>query len=566
MSTVKFLSQLRGLGVKLWMDGERLRVKAPAGVLTKALKKDLAAQKEDIVRFLNSLKEGDSTKEKAVETERVTPLSLKQQYIWLRDRINVDDQVNHLAFAVRISGALDKAVLEKSIAKVTEHHEILRTSYPVSDSLPTLKVSETLKPQLKVINLKHLRKSEREDAARNRAVEESNRPIDTETGPLARWVLMKLSDEDHIFLTIMHRIIADDTSKDIFLNELNSAYQAITEGDETKLAEQAITVATFAEKEREWLESPDCKAQTEYWKKILEDHQRVPDLPTDTPRSDVRTHAGATLHFDIPDTLVTAVSKRANAQSQSFHDTLLTAFSMLVGRYTGDNEISIGVHRRRPDWQDTSGAIGPFANEVVIRTNLNEGADENPSFQQCLGNVAKTVAEAADNADLPFEKLAAELQLDIDLSRGPLIQILFDYQDDRQVPSPVWPDFPVESRYTDYDIAFQLTHNAQGLGGKVLYNNILFNRDRVERMIGHYLTVLENTADDPNHKLLTVPLLTQSESGQILEDWNQTTTQFEGPQLLHQLFEAKVAANPDGIVLESGSGGMTFAELNTLGQ
>ena len=207
--------------------------------------------------------------------------------------------------------------------------------------------------------------------------------------------------------------------------------------------------------------------------------------------------------------------------------------------------------------------IGFFVNTLVLRTDLSG----NPTFRQLVSRVRDVCLGAYAHQDLPFEKLVEELQPERDLSRNPLFQVMFHLQNaPRPLPQVSGLSFErmeIETRTSQFDLALFLRERDGKLIGFLEYNTDLFDRSTIERMVGHFQTLLEGIVADPDQSISTLPLLTEEEKHQLLVEWNDTAADYPKDSCIHELFEAQVERTPEAIAVQFEGKQLTYRELNS---
>ena len=270
-------------------------------------------------------------------------------------------------------------------------------------------------------------------------------------------------------------------------------------------------------------------------------YSQFANRPAENTTSKLSRRAGA---ITLPQTLTGSVNEREQSvSSDSLHD-LLAAFQVLLYRYTGQEDIVVGspiANRRRPEIE---GLIGFFVNTLVLRADLSG----NPSFRELLSRVKEICVAADANQDLPFEKLVQELQPERDLSRNPLFQVMFVLQNATSPFSGISglrvEPFELATTRSPFDLSLFLREREGKYIGYIEYSTDLFNRDRIERMAGHFQTLLEAIVADPDQSIATLPILTEAERHQILVEWNDTAADYPKDKCIHQLFEEQVERTP----------------------
>ncbi|MBD1942369.1 AMP-binding protein, partial [Coleofasciculus sp. FACHB-712] len=490
------------------------------------------------------------------------PLSFAQQRLWFFDQLEPGNTSYNIPAAVRVEGTLDAIALEQSLNAIVERHEVLRTAFTTVNGQPVQVITPQLKLTLPFVDLRELPNTEREQAVRQFATAEAQKPFDLTQAPLLRVSLLHLSEFEYVVLFTMHHIVSDGWSMGIFIQELVTFYKAFSSSKFSPLPELSIQYADFAVWQRQWLQGEVLESQIAYWKKQLGGNLPVLDLPTNRPRPAVQTFQGAEEKFVLSKALTEALTKLGQQQGATLFIVLLAAFKTLLYRYTGQEDILVGSPIANRNRAELEGIIGFFANTLVLRTDLSN----NPTFKELLGRVREVALGAYSHQDLPFEKLVEVLQPDRDLSRNPLFQVLFAL---RNVPTQTL-ELPgislsleeMESQTARFDLVLNLSQEAGGLTGVFEYNKELFNASTVQRMAGHFQTLLESIVANSDRSISTLPFLTQPERHQLLVEWNNTHTNDSTDRCLHQLFEEQVERTPDAIAIVFENQQLTYAELN----
>lgn len=298
--------------------------------------------------------------------------------------------------------------------------------------------------------------------------------------------------------------------------------------------------------------------QLAYWKQQLADLP-ILQLPTKKSRSPMQTFGGARQCLALPQTLSEAIAKLSHKEGVTIYMTLLAAFKTLLYRYTGQTDIVVGTVTAGRNQPEIEQIIGCFVNTLVVRTNLKD----NPTFQQLLERVREVTLEAFAYQDLPFEKLVKELQPERNLGQNPLFQVAFVLHPPMSgVDSMLnWSKLDIDTETVKLDLTLELEERPEGLVGRFEYSKDLFDADTIERMVGHFLTLLEGLVANPEQKIAELPLLTEFERQQLAA-WNNTETDYPKDACINQLFEEQVERSPDAIALVFEKEQLTYKELN----
>jgi len=527
---------------------------------------ELPPEKRALLELLLQKEGVDLSRSLIIPQKRDTnafPLSFAQRRLWFLDQLEPNSPLYNIASAVRLTGALNVTALEQSLNQIVRRHESLRTTFVAKDGHPVQVIAPELTVPLPVVDLHSLSEAEREAEALQLAIEEAQRPFDLAKGPLLRTTLLRLDEEDHILLLTMHHIISDGWSMGVFVREMGALYEALSQGRPSPLPELPIQYVDFAQWQRKWLQGEELERQLAYWKEQLAGLPPLLELPTDRPRPAVQRYQGAHHSFALSKSLSQALESLSQEEGATLFMTLLAAFQTLLYRYTGQEDICVGTPIANRTRAEIEGLIGFFVNTLVLRTDLSG----DPSFRELLRRVREVALGAYAHQDLPFEMLVDELQPARDMSHSPLFQVMFVLQNapvqalelSELTLSPV----ETENGIAKFDLTLMMEERPEGLQGTVEYNTDLFDAATIERMVGHFQTLLEGIVADPDRPISTLPLLTTAEREQLLVGWNDTEAEYPGDKCVHQWFEAQVEQTPEAIAVAFGEEEqLTYGELN----
>ncbi|HEU4837373.1 MAG TPA: amino acid adenylation domain-containing protein, partial [Pyrinomonadaceae bacterium] len=484
------------------------------------------------------------------------PLSFAQRRLWFLDQFEPDSALYNISLAVSLRGTLDTDALAQSFNEIVRRHEMLRTTFAVVGEEPM----QIIAPDLPVA-LSHVDLTNGNVADVNRIVQaEAQRPFDLSTGPLLRLLLIKVTDTEHILVVTMHHIITDRWSLGVLIREISELYQARVKGKTPVLAELPIQYADYASWQRQHLNEEQLQRQLEYWKEKL---AAVPslNLPSDHPRPAQQTFRGASIDLEFDAGLTEALKELSRREQVTLFVILLSAFQVLLARYSNQMDIAIGTPvagRTRPE---TESLIGVFVNTLVLRAIV----EPDLTVRELLTRNRDLTLGAYSHQDIPFEKLVEVLQPERDLSRAPLFQAMLMLQNTPQTKIELEGvtlrelDNPTNS--TKFDLTLMLAEETDGLRGKLEYNTDLFEPVTIARMAGHFEHVLKAMISVTN-VIRDIEILSASERQQLLTDWNDTRQLKTGPQLLHQLFEEQAVRRPDAVAVVYEDEQLSYRELN----
>ncbi|MEI7997190.1 MAG: condensation domain-containing protein [Methylococcaceae bacterium] len=281
------------------------------------------------------------------------------------------------------------------------------------------------------------------------------------------------------------------------------------------------------------------KQLLDYWKARLA-YAPALELPTDKPRPAVQSLSGENRQFKLPTGLTDGIKALSRREGVTLFMTLVSAFQILLHRYTGQDDIVIGTLTVRQSSLELEGLNGIFGNPLVLRTDLSY----NPSFRELLTQVREVTLGAYANKNVPFEKLVEALNLQSNSSRNPLFQVMFLLQntpDEKiQLNEASAKNLQINPGTTKFDLTLELTKTPDGLAGRVEYATDLFEAATIDRLIGHYQTLLAGIVAHPDARLSELPLLTEPERRQLLLEWNDTAAELPDDPFIYQLFEEQV--------------------------
>jgi thioesterase domain-containing protein/acyl carrier protein len=527
----EFLSELRRREIILWLDGERLRYRAPENSLDPTDLSELRERKAEIIAFLQAAKQLISDNQlplHPISREGYLPLSFAQQRFWFLYQFEPDSPANNVPVVVRFTGNLDLDVLNRSITTVARRHEVLRSRFPLVDGQPVLVIDPKFEVELPIVDLQVIPNYQQEAETHRIITKDARQPFDLEKGPLLRVTLFRLSAQEHLLLWNMPCIICDGTSSDLFYRELTTCYVAYATGKSPDLPELPIQYADFAHWQRQYLQGEVLDSHLNYWQQQLSGNLVSLQLPTDYPRSSgLRTCRGDRYARMLPKLLHQDLLTLSQQLGTTLFVVLLATFDVLLHRYSQQDDILTTFVSSGRNRVETENLIGFFSNTLILRTHF----DQELTFRELVQRIHRQNLDAYTHQELPFERLVDALSPEQRQGRSPLFQTKFTL-------NPPWtngqgmavvklPDLQIESLFgyiyhgkTKYDLILVTREQDQGLGAVIDYNAELFAEETMERMMGHFQTLLESIIVNPDQAITTMLLLTPSEQ-QLLAAWSR---------------------------------------------
>ena len=495
-------------------------------------------------------------------TTEPLPVSFAQQRLWFLEQLEGELTAYNIPAAWRLRGTLDTDALRKALQVIVHRHEPLRTTFSVVDGEPVQLISSGDGLELLVEDLDALPEQQREAELLLRYRREVERPFDLSQDAMLRATLLRLGEREHVLLVTMHHIASDGWSAQVFLRELGALYDAHCRGAEGHLPELPIRYADYAAWQRKELQGERLEGLVQYWRRQLDGVSDL-ELPTDRPRLPKPSYSGARQTFTLARDLTKQLTAVSQSEGVTLHMTLLAAFQTLLARYSGQDDIAVGVPTAGRSHADLEDLIGFFINTVVVRTDLAGS----PTFRELLRRVRQVSLEAYDHQELPFEKLVEELQPERQLNRSPLFQVLFQFVEfSDNTPKLLGLDtssLPSTGQRVRFDLEMHLWEQSGQIRGRILYSTALFDQTTIERMAGHFECLLEGIASEADRAIGELPLLTEPERRELLGPWNDTAAAYPHERSVHQLFEEQAERTPDAVALVFENQQLTYHELNT---
>ncbi|MDG9931269.1 MULTISPECIES: amino acid adenylation domain-containing protein, partial [unclassified Pseudomonas] len=490
--------------------------------------------------------------------ERLT-LSYAQQRQWFLWQLEPDSAAYHISLALRLKGQLDLQALQRSFAALIHRHESLRTTFREEGESVVQVIHGDLPIELALETLD----STDPQALSRRLDDGIQRPFDLENGPLLRVRLLRLAADEHVMVLTLHHIVTDGWSMPIMVEELVQCYEGYRAGHEVSLPALPIQYADYALWQRNWMEAGERERQLTYWTEQLGGEQPVLELPIDRPRPALQRHEGDSLDLTLDAGLSHALKQLAQERGVTLFMLLLASFQALLHRYSGQDDIRVGVPTANRNRVETERLIGFFVNTQVLK------ADFVPSltFDDLLQQTKQRVLGGQAHQDLPFEQLVEALQPERSLSHGPLFQVMFNHQ--REARRGTWQLDGLSLEGMDRDLLithFDLTLNTfeteHGLQASLVYDTALFERGTSQRLLEHWLNLLAGIVRQPQKAVAELPMLGEAERQTILGIFTQRWSREAAGRPVQRLFEEQVSRDPGAIAVVCEGHSLTYGQLD----
>ncbi|MBV9109519.1 MAG: amino acid adenylation domain-containing protein, partial [Gemmatimonadetes bacterium] len=496
------------------------------------------------------------------------PLSFAQERMWFLDRLEPGGSAYNMSAALRLTGALDVAAMERAVAGVVQRHEPLRTTFRERDGHAVQHVGTGSALRLAVEAF-----AGDEAALSRRVAEIAGRPYDLAAGPLFRAHLLRLARTErdpaateHVLVLAMHHAVSDGWSLSILLREVAALYGAFTEQAPSPLAELPLRYADYTVWQRAWLSGDALAGQVAWWRERLAGAPALLALPTDHPRPPVQSYRGARHRFAIAKEVAEAAAALARAEGATPFMVLLAAFQALLSRWSGQDDVVVGTAVAGRTRREVEPLVGLFVNTLALRGDLSG----DPPFRALLARVREATLGAFAHQELPFERLVEELHPERSLGHAPVFQAMFAFQN---VPGEGWElpglsvaGVPHEGAAAQTDLSLSLGPAPDGgVYGTLEYATDLFDAETAERLGRQLATLLRAAVQAPATRLSALPLLDAEARAALVRA-------AAGPAIpaaywitdVVAAFSARAAERPDSPAVDEAGRTLPYAHLDRL--
>ena len=540
-------------GVKLYVEDQTLKFRAPKRAMDDALKQAISANKAAIIAALGQQVSQFNT--------GLCPLSFGQRRIWTMEQLGASSQY-HLSITLELSGTLDVSALQQSMDVILDRHEILRTIYLSERD----KVYQLIKPALGIsIPLHDLSglQAHEQSTQQSKLIESAiNKPFELSKDTLLRVDLIKLGEHLHTLVIVIHHIAADGWSLGILTREFQSLYSSFISDQQPALPTLAGQYADFAKWQQHALNENSLAEHLSYWQETLSGAPELHDLPLDLPRPDRFVSDAGQFSSVLGAELRQALKQRATENSTTLFILLETAFALFVGRWSNNSDVVIGTPVADRPRKDFEPLIGFFVNTLALRTTFSCTAP----FTSVLQEKSQQWIKSLPHQSLPFEYLIEKRNPTRSLAHSPIFQVLFTLQSAHRSKLELsglhLANQAEPLSLVKFDLELTATETESGLVLHWAYSKGLFKHATIERMAQGFKSFLTALADDPHLPVGDLPVLSNEEASQLLLSYNQTAIAYPETINLHKVFESQVEKQGGHPALIFADQCLSYRELN----
>jgi len=429
------------------------------------------------------------------------PASYSQQRLWFVYQVDGANPAYHNAAAFTLSGALNVAALEATMAEIVARHATLRTTFHTEDGA----VMQTIHPDegwtLPIFDLSGLDDELQRGILADAAERGVAAPFDLEHGPMLRFQLFRLSSGEHAVTCQMHHIVSDGWSQGIFVRELVALYAAHARRKPSPLPELPVRFADYAVWQRSWLSGEVFERELAYWAEHLRDAPLTTPLPYDHPRPEQPGERAEQRIVSFPESLTASVHQLCRDEDVTLFMALSAAFSATLFHLSGERDILVGTDSANRNRYETEHLIGFFINQLVLRTDL----DGNPSLRELLAQTRTTALNAFLHGEMPFDRLVESLEPERGAGRHPFFQVKLVLQNapthTLDLPGISLTPMASTAGTTKLDLQLNIWERDDALHGQLLYKTELFEADTMAAFCRHFERALEQLTGDLDQSL-----------------------------------------------------------------
>lgn len=554
-------------GVEIILNEDKLQLKILDGKqVDPKLIEDIRNNKQAVIDYLSN----DHFKSSAVaENHNIitsfdrdkmpwAPLSFSQERMWFIDQLEGSVQY-HVPALLRLTGKLDTQAFQFAFKTIIKRHEILRTIYKEENGTVLQAIREEDDWEMSIVEGKEFFK---EEALQQYAGELVRKPFNLAQDYMLRATLIHITDQDHVLVVTVHHIASDAWSLSILIGEIVELYGSYIEKRTAQLPVPQLQYADFAVWQRSYLLGDLLDKKIRYWEAKLDGAAPL-QLPTDFERPAVNTSKGASATFTVDKELSIKLKEFSQQQNASLFMTMLAIFKVLLYRYSGQSDISVGTSIANRPQKEIESLVGYFVNTLSLRDEVNADG----SFVSLLQQVRATTMEAYDNQDLPFEKVVELVTKERSGGTASLFRVMLVLQNTGETPELKLGDLtlsPLTHKHatSKFDITFFLTETPAGIQGSLEYSTELYTADTITQMVNHYKQLMLSAVSGPLEKVGLLSMLSKEEENTYIKVINTATVDYPSHKSIVILFEEQVANAPDNTALVFESQTITYQQLN----
>ncbi|EPL15141.1 condensation domain-containing protein, partial [Pseudomonas sp. CF161] len=520
---------------------------------------------DDLLALLMADEAGSEQSIQRATESGPSELSFAQQRLWFLQQLAPQSSAYNLPRAIQLRGALDATVLQVALQHIIDKHDILKTAFLEIDGQPRQVVVPEARLRLALEDLSTLEPTQRRQPLRTRLDAEAGRAFDLSQAPLIRGALLKMAPDEHVLLLNMHHIVSDAWSNPILMQDLGAAYELAGRDAPGRLARPAIQYHDYARwQRRDYPRTPRHDAAAAYWKTYLGEEILPLELPADFLVAPDTRHPAASHSLSLAPELSRNLNAFCQAHGLTPFVVLLGAWQLLLGRYSNQQDFTVGVPNATRNQSETQDLVGFFVSSLIYRAQL----DHSLTTLDFLQRLRQESLAALEHSDYPVELIIEDLHVQRRTQANPLFQTLFNWRVAGQQQGPMalgelqLEFLPLEQQEAKFDLALEVEYQPQAIHASLEYSSALFRPQTIERMAQHWQNLLHAIVADASQRIGDLALLDSGEQQASIDAWNPARVEFPATQGIHHLIEQQVERTPEAVAVVFHQQSLSYRQLN----
>ncbi|ALM92269.1 MULTISPECIES: non-ribosomal peptide synthetase [Alteromonas] len=548
--------------IYLSVDNGNLQVDTNKDALSEDTLALLKAQKQELVRYIQAF-QAQQTALTRQQLKKVThdgpiPLSFAQQRLWIVDRMEEGAAQSNVSAPFLLHGKLNKHAMQKAVNTIIARHEVLHSVYREKNNACFQEPLTQFDSTIPLIDLSQLTDDEFDQKVRELAKVEALTAFDLANDLMLRVTLLKHAEDKHVALFSMHHIASDGWSVGIFIKELNQLYSAFCQGLENPLPELEVQYSDYAHWQREWMQGSVYEEELDYWLNTLDGAPPVHDIPLDKPRTAKPSIVGKKINRTLSSSTLKKLNDLCRSEGVTLFMALQTLYALTVSKFSNEDDIVMGTPVAGRMHQNAEPLIGFFLNNLVLRSNVSG----NPTLTELLANNKKTILDAFEHQNLPFDALVEAINPERTNSHQALFQLWFVLQNHESTDFAL-PELSMTLQDCNEFIHFDLSLEAIEKDGQLelgwLYQSDIFEQQTIEQIATAFETLIESALKNPESKINRLEFVSKQSNQPWLTYVESDNT---NDRSLISMIEQRSKLNPEATALMYEGKMLSYGQLD----
>ena len=525
------------------------------------MKKDNASSTSSLLSRWKNRKNKTEQKSGITQIPDATaiPLSKEQKRLWFLQQLNPNNSFYNYAELYRLEGNLDIIAFEKSIRVIENRHDILRSTYPIEEGIPTVKIANTSQSVFNFIDYSNHAYELASEKANNLISKKSKHTFKLSEEPLLQTTVIKVAENTYLFLIVMHHIITDKWSMKVFRKELADNYEQLLKGVTPKQAPLNIQYSSYAYWQQK---QPVNKEHLAYWQQKLAGNLPTLNISTDYPKKTQPSYKGAFHKKTYSKETSNSFFDLCKKMGTTPYVTMLSVYYVLLQKYSGQQDILIGTPITKREQTNLENLIGFFNDTLVLRNTVAI----NTSFSTLIESVKKTTLDAFSNKDISFDTLVKTIKPKRSLGEHPFFKAMFLYHKVPETPilgNNIKISYePYDAGVAKFDLTLYISEDNDALMSLMEYATDLFAPSTIVRMHEHFEIILKKVINNPDAIIEDIQLHTDKE----IQFYNSLETSAEKSNIkhlgIHEIIAEQAEKKPNAVAVVFKDTKITYKELN----